>query len=837
MKQTATTFHPKGDRRLAARAAALARIFHELQTPDGARAGSAGFQACCVADFPPPRRAKAPLRRDGGQVGGLPGGSDVRRVWKPAIQQTWKSALRAAREISGLVALAGLAGLALGPGQAAAEGNLLRNPGFEESAPGLDGPPNWVTTPDSAGKARLTDQEAHGGRQAIAIPADTSVEQRLESVPSGAYVARCWVKSQAEQPVSFLLEDADRPWAAYALAEKNVPRGQWVQLESFCALNQSGSLTLRLGGMSREFNLYHGTAGEMRSPIVADDFELIRREPRAAVEPAVWDAKEAPGAGFDWSARGQRLPVQGPGHVFAGAPVIQGGQLVGAVRKSDGGLTIYSARQGRLKERCVIIPAPGFAASNFTALEENGRRGIRVSAEAGDVYYIAWFTAQGLIRVESSRVPRFEVRDCRLRYGLLPSFVGTDICYAPAKMPGGNEFNIPSTQWFVGLADGNDAMLVAVWETGSQAVRLGLAGEGQGRLIDSLSIATGANGFWLACAEHDGIWRSQPLNEEWLGEYTPIPWAPPFPARWMGSFFVTSGGRPSFRKPCMEYSFPFANARTRMWGVWFEDWNHYPLAFEGPHTIFHFEKTFIPNGEAVIYFLEPAAADLFSPCEVVEQALGPEKASALLDFEANRLRKLRYSTPDQFVFDRPVCATTTRLSRIQGTEKPTLGVDLATHLYEFIREIRARVDEYTAFFAGMKGYLLSEQQAHPELSDYLAGLQGLVAEAQAQSREIYATSLESVRKKTDAMKALLQEGKGDGFDCGELDVRGTAGSQDDLCRRYNRLVLRLEQTAALACGDSPEKANIARHVWQQSRAVLRRPTRWEPRRTLYFSEP
>ena len=67
----------------------LTWIFHELQALDGARAGSAGFQACCVADF---------------QVGGLPGGSEVRRVWKSAIQQTWKSALRTACEIAGLSA-------------------------------------------------------------------------------------------------------------------------------------------------------------------------------------------------------------------------------------------------------------------------------------------------------------------------------------------------------------------------------------------------------------------------------------------------------------------------------------------------------------------------------------------------------------------------------------------------------------------------------------------------------------------------------------------------------------------------------------------------------------
>jgi hypothetical protein len=49
--------------------------------------------------------------------------------------------------------------------------------------------------------------------------------------------------------------------------------------------------------------------------------------------------------------------------------------------------------------------------------------------------------------------------------------------------------------------------------------------------------------------------------------------------------------------------------------------------------------------------------------------------------------------------------------------------------------------------------------------------------------------------------------------------------------------MRLAQTAALKCGDSPQKAVIAKHIWDQSRAVLREPTRWESRRTLYFFEP
>ena len=82
----------------------------------------------------------------------------------------------------------------------------------------------------------------------------------------------------------------------------------------------------------------------------------------------------------------------------------------------------------------------------------------------------------------------------------------------------------------------------------------------------------------------------------------------------------------------MDYSFPIADAKTRMWGVWFEDWNHYPFFFDGPRTVFHFEKTFIPNGEALIYFLEPAAADLYSPVRDCRAGPGSGKGGGIVRF-------------------------------------------------------------------------------------------------------------------------------------------------------------------------------------------------------------
>ena len=420
------------------------------------------------------------------------------------------------------------------------------------------------------------------------------MEQRLDPAPAGAYLARCWVKSPTEQPVTFLLQDSGKPWAAYALAEIRVPAGQWVQLKSFCALNHNGSLTLALGGRSKEFNLYHGTAGEMGSPIIADDFELIRYEPKAAAKPAVWDAKTELGPAFDWSAKNQWLPVDDSAHVFAGTPVIQGRHLAGAVRQSDGGLAVYSVQEGRLKQRCVIAPEPAFAASRCTMVRENGRRGIRVSAAAGRSFLHCLVHSprphpcggQQRAAVSSAglppalRSPAFVCRNRPLlrpgqdagRQGLLHPF------HAMVCRPGGRQRQPARGR----LGDG-------------LAVSLGLSGEGAGRLIDSLSIAPEKEGFSLSFAEHAGIWHREPLNEDWLGEYVPIAWTRPFPARWMGRFFVTPGGPPSFREPCMEYSFPIAHAKTRMWGVWFEDWNHYPFSFDGPRAILSFREDFRPQ--------------------------------------------------------------------------------------------------------------------------------------------------------------------------------------------------------------------------------------------------
>ena len=711
---------------------------------------------------------------------------------------------------------------------------LLKNPGFEEGSI-QELPTGWKATADSAQKATFSEKSPHGGQRSLAIPAQSAVEQLVENVPAGAYLASCWVKSEAAQKVTIVLSNPARPWAVYNCAEISVPQGEWTRIESFCNLDRDGNLAVLIGGVSQEYRSYHGDEAEMKAPILVDDCELVRYEPKSVPSVSFWDAT-ADGA-LTLPINGKLIAADSSSASFSQSAVFQAGQIYGAVLKASGGLSLYTSDGKSLSPRGVLAPSPAFKVSQITPAKAAGRTGLKLASEDGKQYYTVWISPRGVVTVEPGKVSLFAVNGSRMSYGLLPSFVGSDICYTPASMAGVTKAAIPSTQWYVGLVEGGESMLTAVWDSPDQAVTARLSGTGAGRVIDSLEIDSSKGGFSLSYTEHSGLWHRETLKEDYLGDYTPIAWEKPFPARWMAHFFCSPGGKPSFHSPYNGYSFPIANSKTRMWGVWFEDWNHYPFYFDGAKTIAHFEKSFAPAGDALIYFLEPAAADLVSPCETVVQALGAERAAALFDFDGNGLRRLKYSTPALFMYDRPVCATTTRLSKIKKEDKATTGVNLATHLYEFIREIRGRVDQYSAYFGETKDYLAAEATAHPDLKPYLAPMEALVTEAQSRSKKAYETPLPAVQAKIEVMKKQLEEGGGDGYNCGNLDVRGPAGEQDDLCRRYNRLVLRLVETAMLNCEDSPEKAAVAKHLWEKSRAVLREPTRWEPRRTLYFFEP
>jgi len=160
-----------------------------------------------------------------------------------------------------------------------------------------------------------------------------------------------------------------------------------------------------------------------------------------------------------------------------------------------------------------------------------------------------------------------------VEYGIVPSFIGTDLVYDPRRYADNGYLYIPSLNLYTGLVKGSDCMMVGVWPLGDQVVKLGLEAAGGATIIDSFSLDTAKRSFYLSYLEHPNIWHAEVLKDTYLEKDTVISWRRPFDAKWIGRFFITSEG--------IDFPFYFLDKRVKMWGRWIRGWYYYPFWFDG----------------------------------------------------------------------------------------------------------------------------------------------------------------------------------------------------------------------------------------------------------------
>jgi len=96
------------------------------------------------------------------------------------------------------------------------------------------------------------------------------------------------------------------------------------------------------------------------------------------------------------------------------------------------------------------------------------------------------------------------------------------------------------------------------------------------------------------------------------------------------------------------------------------------------------------------------------------------------------------------------------------------------------------------------------------------------------------TSLEEVRGWTEQIKGLAGEVHEDNLErflVLSRKCRQVAGAQDELARAMSVLAIRVMEEAVAAGVGSPERVKLAERIVAKVRAVLRRPTWWEPWRS------
>lgn len=491
-------------------------------------------------------------------------------------------------------------------------------------------------------------------------------------------------------------------------------------------------------------------------------------------------------------------------------------------------ITIYSRRGDRLVKRASLRPSAAGPDSQYRLVRNGDRSGLGVEVvRDGKIQYTLRMIGSGLLEFEPGQADLLAASECRLSYALVPSLVGTDLVYAPLAFPEKRRLYVPSMSFLVGLVEGGDCTMVAAWPPGGQTVELGLSNPAGQRHFDRFALAPAGESVFLQFVEHPGIWHAEPLRPAYLEKDAVIGWKRPFEAKWIGRFYIES--------EAISYPFYFAGEKRKLWGRYMRSWYEFPVWFDGDKTCLHFEKKFPPQGDLLIYCLEKhrKAAGPASPVEILQEAIGNDAASKLLDFAGIEERPL-------LAHHEAVCAMTNKMQEIfdAGNEvKQRAFIEQRCgDVARFIGMIRRRVEEYGEFGQRVGNLLRERGQILPD--EGREDLQSLAEDIeQVAGEDLPKVSLGEVRGWTDRMKGFAAEVRPTNakeYEKLARQCRSVAGSQDELAREESIRAIRLMEMAAAIGVDSPQQAGLVAEIVANCRQVLRSPTWWEPRR---YCEP
>jgi len=517
-------------------------------------------------------------------------------------------------------------------------------------------------------------------------------------------------------------------------------------------------------------------------------------------------------------------------------PVLSSANLVAAIDDEKSVIVVYARQGGRLTKRGeVSLDAVNrFAKYRLVRDAKQNRLGAEIRSAENRVLATLYLAADGILELQPEGAQGLFV-GARLKYGIVPSFVGTDLVFTAESATAGRrsppkQCYVPSMNLIVGLVEGNDSMMVGVWPPGSQKASLRVSKAGSDEGFEGFSLQTAGRSFYLAFVEKPRLWHAEPLRPDYIEKDTAIGWKRPFEAKWIGRFFVASEE--------MSYPFYFRYERMKLWGRFVRGWFTWPVWFDGDKTVIHFEKPFPPRGDLLIYFLEKhprlPAPGVLSPVEVMERALGKAEAARLLDFDGVEGRVL-------LEHGNAVCAMTNGMQKwLNDGEEARHKAEIERYcddVADFIRMIRQRIEEFGTFAAQTKDFLQARAKADPALADVAAGLEEILDEIQKiRKTDMPRESLEEVRRWTDQMKTLATgtgPGRNKKYEPLGAKCRSVAGTQDDVARAVSILGIQLTEEAAKRGVDSPAHARLAEEVIARARQVLRKPTWWEPRRQYW----
>lgn len=233
-----------------------------------------------------------------------------------------------------------------------------------------------------------------------------------------------------------------------------------------------------------------------------------------------------------------QIPEDQTNYQFSGDAVLRNDRLAVVLRKKGNGVDVFSKTAAGLKHRAKL----DFLRTNSSPLVllegldivENTSAGVRVAVrftEGGTVRF-RLTTGEATLEIQSSEPSGFVALRSNTRYVVVPDYFGDDLIYSTKTA---RDLCLPAENMCLNLLDGEDAMIMSVWQSNEQDAWLGRGGGDEKEDLSSTRIRCLANQkIWMAFFEAPGTWH---MGSGTAGEN----WKPPFPAKWRVSFARDNG--------------------------------------------------------------------------------------------------------------------------------------------------------------------------------------------------------------------------------------------------------------------------------------------------------
>jgi hypothetical protein len=599
---------------------------------------------------------------------------------------------------------------------------------------------------------------------------------------------------------------------------------------------------------------------------------------------AVWDTRSASPSrlsGDDltrrqgWSAlsRGQQAAA------FQGDAVFTNGRFFAVLRKEGSEVDLYSSEERPVwRTRLRLQGSGGQWIERLTrvSLLEQTRSTVRFEAlyqtSAGEAVRAQFRLKRGDAGLEVTPVDNAELMrvDSAGRFVVLPDFFADDILIDARAIPV-QSAELPSENFLLHLTGAGDAITMCVFENSDQDIRVTFSGEGEQRIASGSEIRFGGGRkIWVTLLSGAGIWHTFDVRERDAGRIIPLAWKMPFAAQWRVDFtrsndltdswemlypapdgdgFIKpswlpgeSGGDEPSRTATGEIdvdAYQVGGPASNRLGPDRQRWITVLGRFQYPCWTDQDDKGYIQpldnkaatfRGPAVIYpinRLPETPIDTFTAVDVVRATLGVGPCEYILNVESQRSDHVGRAT----------CHVRRLLNEIyQSGRQKSMHSEIETYLadgMDFVKHIRERIAYYVEFGHQMREYLASQKKAHPELSESLDELDGIVRQLDEQ--------LDSHRDgiKTIAYVAALNDGFRKnllGYDGPDSLARlkeytdaltAVGGNQDTLVGNCRWIVRTLRQRAALMMAVDPRIAEVAAEIRSRTQVVLLKPSAYE----------